>query len=95
MYLISFQEVFGYNQYVGYDTAMGNSRQLDYYSNHNVTTGNSNYVKKSFNNQTKNWWLRTADSYNGQDFELVSDYGTYSNYTSNSIAGISPAFRIG
>ena len=27
--------------------------------------------------------------------DLKSDYGTYSNYTSNSIAGISPAFRIG
>ena len=81
-----------------YDTAYNNTRQLDYYSSQNVTTGSYSGAKKQRNGSNSLWWLRSAYSNANNDFYGVDLYGNwyyYYSYYSSGVSGASPAFRIG
>ena len=87
------------------DTAYNNTRQLDYYAvlginigswNGNTISYNGNYsgaIKKSI--AASKWWLRTALSDRSYAFALVDTSGQWTNDTSDTTNGVSPAFRIG
>jgi hypothetical protein len=80
------------------DTAYNNTRQLDYYSQSNVTTSTPSYsgaVKKR-NGTVSIWYTRSPIISNPNGFRVVSANGNWSsaaNASGNS--GVSPAFRIG
>ena len=79
-----------------YDTTYHNTRQLDYYAGLNITTANSSDVIKQYNNENAKWWLRSASLYYETSFYCVDDDTGGWNYdSSNTLDGVSPAFRIG
>ena len=78
-----------------YDTAYGNTRQLDYYKNAGETTSNYSGAKKQSNGSNYAWWLRSAYSYNTYNFYFVNNTGDVRNAIANGTKGVSPAFRIG
>lgn len=77
------------------DSAINNTRQLDYYSSKGVTTTNNySYAIKKNNGSEVYWWLRSACS-NYSDYFLRVFLGTSASYSANSMNGFAPAFRIG
>ena len=77
-----------------YDTAYANTRQLDYYQSQNVTTSNYSGAIKQYNGSNYHWWLRSAYSYNTNNFYHVYYYGTWIASYAYNTSGVSPAFRI-
>ncbi len=101
LYLLSTHEVYedvdgntntGINRY---DTAYNNTRQLDYYSNLNVTTSNYSGAIKQRNGSNAYWWMRSASSNTNRNFYSVGDTGNLPGNYSTHAYGVSPAFRIG
>ncbi len=93
LYLLSGKEIFGESCN---DTAASTTRQLEYYSNNNVTlSNNKNYTIKQYNLSGSYWWTRTP-VFNDSGFRVIDAFGTLYSYVSNySNGGVSPAFRIG
>ena len=93
LYLLSRREV--WNNTGPYDTAQGQTRQLDYYESQNVTT--SSYaaaIKKDSSGTESYWWLRSADSNTNFTFFSVRNTGNNGNNNAIYATGVSPAFRI-
>ena len=104
LYLLSGEEVFGTDggENNFYDTAVGTSHQLEYYSNNGVTYSTSsrsgtNYDKtiKQYNSSNTWWWLRPAYSSDSYTFAFVRGFGGWNGSGANGIGGVAPAFRIG
>ena len=96
LYLLSSEEI--YSDFVSstnaqYDTAVGTSRQLDYYKNQGVTTSSYAGVIKQYNGRSYYWWLRSARSSTTNNVLYVIN-GFWSNNNANYSYGVSPAFRI-
>lgn len=98
VYLLSTKEVWGKEGTTNVctrDTAEVETRQLDYYKSQGIKTDSNNGAIKKYNGNTKNWWLRTADSADSDDFIRVNDTGHWGDSTANVTNYVSPAFRIG
>ena len=91
LYLLSIEEI--YNAEAS-DTSVGTSKQLDYYKQLGVSETNYNDLIKQYNSNNTGWWLRSAFNSDQKGFLYVSIFGTFSDSYADSIAGISPAFRI-
>ena len=97
LYLLSSEEIWGNfasSTYAKYDTAVGTSRQLDYYKNLGVLTSSYAGAKKQYNGSNSWWWIRSARSSNAKDFLHVDGTGAWSYYSASNSIGVSPAFRI-
>lgn len=92
IYLLSAKEIWNGYQY---DSAAGNTRQLDYYSSIGVTLSNKSGAIKKYNGNANSWWIRTASSANHIIMFAVSSSGGDSGLATSATAGFSPAFRIG
>ena len=93
LYLLSSEEIYGdfaSSSSSQYDTALGTSKQLDYYKNLGVTTTNYSLAAKS----NFYWWLRSAYSIYNHAFLLVYSVGYWTGISADGENGISPAFRI-
>ena len=94
LYLLSPQEVYGTSFVENFDTSNGTSRQLDYYSNNNVSTSNyANAIKKNGGSAAW-WWMRSAYSNYEYSFYFIDGNGSYTHDIANSSNGVSPAFRL-
>ena len=91
LYLLSIEEI--YNTEAS-DTSLGTSKQLDYYKQLGVSETNYNDLIKQYNSNNTGWWLRSAFNLDKKGFLYVSIFGTFSDSYADSIAGISPAFKI-
>ena len=96
LYLLSPEEVYGTSFTNSYDTSIGTSRQLEWYSTNGVTTSNySGAIKKNSSNSVSYWWLRSVFSSYISDFYGVYDDGRYNDFGAYITHGVSPAFRLG
>ena len=97
LYLLSTAEVWaqGSSNTIDYDTARDNTRQLDYYKNLNTDTVNYSPAIKNNGTSASYWWLRAAESSNGNGFYLVGTTGNRGTDYATNTNGVSPAFRIG
>ena len=101
LYLLSAHEI--YEDGIGrnlseFDTAWNNTRQLDYYKARNVTTdGHFSSAMKwiNTNKMAYLWWLRAANSHDGNFFLGVNNIGSWIDDAANNTYGFAPAFRIG
>ena len=97
LYLLSSEEIYGdfaISTKTKYDTAVGASKQLDYYKSQGVTTSSYAGATKQYNGSNADWWLRSADS-NSASIVLRVDYrGRWGSNFALSSHGVSPAFRI-
>ena len=96
LYLLSSEEIYGdfsSSRYVKDDTAVGTSKQLDYYKNQGVVLNNYAEAKKQYKKKEAYWWLRSADSDSADRFLLVNGSG-WGSGTAYISFGVSPAFRI-
>ncbi len=91
LYLLSIEEIYNVEDS---DTSVGTSKQLDYYKQLGVSKTNYNDLIKQYNSNNTGWWLRSAFNSDQKGFLYVSIFGTFSDSYADSIAGISPAFRI-
>ena len=98
LYLLSSEEIYGdfaNSSKAEYDTALGTSKQLDYYKNQGVTTSSYVGAIKQYNeNNSWWWWLRSAYSAGTNFFPTVNAEGNWSYNFAYPSGGISPAFRI-
>ena len=97
LYLLTSEEIyedFASSSKAQYDTALGISKQLDYYKNQRVTTDNYVGARKQYNGSDDEWWLRSATSFLKNNFLGVSSSGTWNYYYAYGSFGVSPAFRI-
>ena len=97
LYLLSSEEIyddFASSTDAQYDTALGTSKQLDYYKNQGVTTSNCSGVIKQYDGSKSSWWLRSANSSNSNLFLRVDIIGYWGGSTAIVSGGVSPAFRI-
>ena len=98
LYLLSSEEIYGdfsSSSNAQKDTAVGTSKQLDYYKEQEVTVENVSAVRKSYSGNPSGfyWWLRSARSDIGHAFLIVLNGGWWSQ-SAFETSGISPAFRI-
>ena len=91
LYLLSIEEIYNVE---ASDTSLGTSKQLDYYKQLGVSETNYNDLIKQYNSNNTGWWLRSAFNLDKKGFLYVSIFGTFSDSYADSIAGISPAFKI-
>ena len=77
------------------DTGYNDTRQLDYYSNLAVTSSNRSEAKKKYNELNSDWWLRSADCHNNNNYLEVGSGGYCHSNRSHNAYGVSPAFRLG
>ena len=97
LYLLSSEEIYGdfaSSSSSRYDTALGTSKQMDYYHMQGVTIDNCVGAIKKYNVSDAWWWLRSAYSSNADTILRVRGYGDWSIDTASFSYGISPAFRI-
>lgn len=92
IFLLSAKEIWNSNPY---DTAINNSRQLDYFKSKGVTSTNYSAVIKVRNNKNTYWWLRTSYSNNNSSFLFVYGTGSYNQVSATSLYSFAPVFRIG
>ena len=92
IYLLSAKEVWNGNQY---DSATGNTRQLDYYSSIGVTLSNPSGAIKKYNGTASSYFTRTMVSVNNINMLTISSSGGESHNPLSTNAGFAPAFRIG
>ena len=93
IYLLSAHEVYEdgtSHQISRYDTAWGNTRQLDYYKSKGVTTNSYSGAIKNYT-----WWLRGATSSSNIGFLSVDNSGNWNSYGASTASGFAPVFRIG
>ena len=101
LYLLSTHEIYedvdgNPNSGIDYeDTGYNNTKQLDYYNELGVTTSNRSGAAKKYNESINDWWLRTADYKNNNNFLDVGHGGYYHSNPSHHAFGVSPAFRLG
>ena len=101
LYLLSTHEIYedGIERNLSeFDTAWNNTRQLDYYKARNVTADGhwSSAIKwYNINEMAYLWWLRGANSHDGNYFHVVDSIGNRGGTTANETSGFAPAFRIG
>ena len=97
LYLLSTAEVWaqGTENTIDNDTARDVTRQLDYYSNQNVTADSYSAAIKQYNGSAAIWWLRSASSYFDRYFYNVYSTGNWHYDSANNTYGVSAAFRIG
>ncbi len=93
IYLLSSREVWGLN--TSSDTAVNETRQLDYYQEQGVTSTNySGAIKKYASGSASNWLLRSpVSNYTGY-FICVGNSGSITNGFADLTRGVSPAFRL-
>ena len=77
-----------------YDTALGTSKQLDYYKNQGVSTKNYSGVIKQYNGSNNYWWHRSAYSRYANSIFAAGRYGAWGDSLADSSFGVSPAFRL-
>ena len=98
LYLLSSEEIYGdfaSSSNSQYDTALGTSKQLDYYKNLGVTTSSyAGAIKQYIGSNSKEWWLRSASYSTTGYFIGVNRSGTWLSRAADISYGISPAFRI-
>ena len=94
IYLLSSAEVW-INGVPYYETAASTTRQLDYYSNKEVTISNYGEAKKNYNDSAYDWWLRSAESNADTDILYVYLDGSWWLDGAGFTYGVAPAFRIG
>ena len=92
LYLFSAKEIWNGNSY---DTALNNTRQLDYYKSKGVTTSSYNNAIKVRNGTNTYWWLRTSYSSNNSSFLFVQGNGSWKSVSATSVYSFAPAFRLG
>ena len=92
LYLLSPTEIYGK---FSSDTSAELTRQLDYYSNLNVTTSNYSSAIKKLNGKAQFWWLRSAYPGSTNYFRRVRSDGRSNYNNANGAFGVSIAFRIG
>ena len=97
MYLLSTKEVWGKEgtSVINYDSAETETRQLDYYKNAGVTTGNYSGAIRQINGSNSWWRLRSARSADTDCFYNADTVGYCNHGIASSTGGVSPAFRIG
>ena len=102
LYLLSAKEVANnYYMISDNDTALNETRQLDYYQKLGVGEGTNSLVGigKTYNGENADWWLRTAVNYDAsfiKGFYFFDDSLNSLYYGDAAVPrGISPAFRIG
>ena len=98
LYLLSGHEVYedGTNNLMSInDTSYNDTRQLDYYKKHGVTTNSYAGAMKNNNGNPCYWWLRSAGVNFSTAFLNISNDGNYYNGDANGYSRVSPAFRIG
>ena len=97
LYLLSTAEVWaqGTENTIDYDTARDATRQLDYYSNQNVTADSCSEAIKQYNGEDFEWWLRSAHSISDYYFFRVHSTGHWYDSDAYDTLGVSAAFRIG
>ena len=93
LYLLSRREV--WNSTGSYDTAQGQTRQLDYYAGLNITTSSYSGASKQLDGSSSRWWLRSAHSNYAYCFFMVTQAGGDEVESAYPSYGVSPAFRIG
>ena len=93
LYFLSTAEVWANGH--DYDTAIDNTRQLDYYKNLGVTTSNKSGAIKKNGTSASAWWLRSAYSIVSYGFFVVRSYGGYGIGIASYTYGVAPAFRLG
>ena len=97
LYLLSSEEIYGdfaSSRKEPYDTAVGTSKQLDYYKKQGVTINNYAGAIKQYKGNNYYWWLRSARSIPATDFLGVYDSGDWGAFEASYSCGVSPAFRI-
>ena len=99
LYLLSGVEIFGADEK---DTAKDTTRQLDFYSGMipfadycGGCCPHYELVRKRFNGQYFDWWLRSVTFHRNDFFGNVRGGGMFSASASYYDYGVSPAFRIG
>ena len=100
LYFLSSEEIYGdfaSSRFAKFDTAVGISKQLDYYKNQGVTISSiAGAIKqyKQYNGSNSRWWLRSACSSYDSDFLSVFNNGDWTYISALDSYGVSPAFRI-
>ena len=95
LYLFDSKEIYGDSFTYQYNTAIDSERQLDYYKLKGVTTSNYSEVMKQYNGSVMPWWLRSAAAnYDYRFFDIYPGESTHSQ-SSDTLFGVSPAFRLG
>ncbi len=97
LYLLSSEEIYGdfaSSKNAQYDTALGTSKQLDYYKNQGVITSSFAEVQKQHSGKNNWWWLRSAYSSSKDYFLIVDINGCWNSTYPFNPFGVSPAFRI-
>ena len=103
LYLLSTKELYGKEgtvRNVTTDTSEIETRQLDFYRIHNVTTAeynnpNSYAIKRNINGDIVSWWLRSVEDYcDYYSFFASFANGSWNIMNPSNFAGVSPAFRI-
>ena len=89
IYLLNAKEVWNGNSY---DTAINNTRQLDYYVAKGVTTSSYSNAIKQYIGSKAYWWVRIPYA---TYFISVARDGSWSYHNLNYGGGFAPAFRIG
>ena len=95
LYLFDSKEIYGDSFTYHYNMAIDSERQLDYYKLKGVTTSNYSEVMKQYNGSVMPWWLRSAAAnYDYRFFDIYPGESTHSQ-SSDTLFGVSPAFRLG
>ena len=97
IYLLAPTEVWGVGGASDRDSAETLTRQLDYYNGLGITGSGNNPLASKYDTSTntkKNWWLRTSDNADNDDFLKVNNAGHWGDSTADLELGVSPAFRI-
>ena len=80
------------------DTAYYNTRQLDYYANHEIAANVSHCdgleAIKQYNDSNSLWWLRSTTSTDDYYFSQVNVNGCWTVFLAKEADGVSPAFRL-
>ena len=98
LYLLATKEIWGKDgtsNNINYDTSDNQTRQLDYYKSIGITTDNYSGAIKQYQVLSKNWWTRSAISYNINRFCGVDSIGDWRHFLASTAYGVAPAFRIG
>ena len=89
IYLLNAKEVWNGNSY---DTAINNTRQLDYYVAKGVTTSSYSNAIKQYIGSKAYWWLRSAGSDGSGSFLFVSSDGNWNFSHATDNIGFAPRF---
>ena len=71
------------------------TRQLDFYSSHGITSASNELAVKKYNNVNVDWWLRSAKAYIEDAYSFVDKSKYVQAGDAAGAKGVSPAFRLG